>query len=498
MPSTRLSFCQDLSKKRHLPSIVRQLTVELEPLYYLIISYIIYVLIIYEILDACYVTDIFNSVINFCAADYNILTEDKTNYTYGWKEYNASYKPMYSFEKLYKAFQYRTASDLNGYPVVATYNSYWGGGYVYEMRGQKMYLQGNITLLQTNNWIDRNTRAVIVEFSVFNPNINLISVAEMIIEFLPTGTLVASARFYPINLFTSLSTFTLVCDAIYLLFIIYYTIQEIRQFYKKGRSYLLQFWTLVEWAIIIFSWTALGLFIYKLNMSNEVAAFFKKTNGYGYYKLQSIAFWNLVLNYLFAFSIALGTLKFLKIFRFNNKISYLGLTLGNCASELIGFCLVFVFILLGFVQLFYLNYEKNVLEFSSFIRSITTCFDILLGKFHVQSLMQIDSILGLIYYSIYNILVIFVLLTIFISIINDSFKKIRETTGKHEYDYNLVNFFRKKFSIKLNKVSNVSINNENANLTYRDHSSYFADQIDELLNLSNEVRNYCNLSYFLK
>ena len=55
--------------------------------------------------------------------------------------------------RIYDEFQYRTASELNWYPVIGTYNSYVGGGNVYEMRGQKSYLQGNLTLLQFNNWI---------------------------------------------------------------------------------------------------------------------------------------------------------------------------------------------------------------------------------------------------------------------------------------------------------------------------------------------------------
>ena len=78
---------------------------------------------------------------------------------------NNYYKPAYSWERVYHAFQYRTASELNGYPVIGTCNSYWGGSNVYEMRGKKSYLQGNLTLLQFNNWIDRQTRAVIIEFS---------------------------------------------------------------------------------------------------------------------------------------------------------------------------------------------------------------------------------------------------------------------------------------------------------------------------------------------
>ena len=124
-----------------------------------------------------------------------------------------------------------------------------GGGYIYEMSGQKAYLEGNLTLLQINNWFDRQTRAVIIEFSVFNPNVNLIVVSEITIEFLPTGTIVTLFRFDPINLFANLSLFQTICHIIYILFIIYYSIKEIRQIFKQGRAYLFQFWTLVEWLI---------------------------------------------------------------------------------------------------------------------------------------------------------------------------------------------------------------------------------------------------------
>ena len=98
-----------------------------------------------------------------------MLLFNQSNYSYNWDIYNSSFKPESSWDRIYHAFQYRSAAELNGYPVVGIYNSYWGGGYVYEMRGQKSYLQGNLTLLQKNKWIDRLTRAVIIEFSIFNP-----------------------------------------------------------------------------------------------------------------------------------------------------------------------------------------------------------------------------------------------------------------------------------------------------------------------------------------
>jgi hypothetical protein len=101
--------------------------------------------------------------ISFCVEDYNILNEDLTNYNYSWKLYNSSYKPEYKFERVYQAFQYSSASELDGFPVSGIDDLFSSGGYVFEMRGQISYLKGNLTLLEKYNWIDRQTRAIIVD-----------------------------------------------------------------------------------------------------------------------------------------------------------------------------------------------------------------------------------------------------------------------------------------------------------------------------------------------
>ena len=257
-------------------------------------------------------------------------------------------------------------------------------------------------LLQINNRIDRQTRAVKVEFSIFNPNINLICVAEIIVEFLPSGSILTSSRFDPINLFTNLSLFQIVCHITYMFFIIYFSIQEIRQFLNQGKTYLFKFWTLVEWSIIGFSWAAFALCFYRINASYEVGKFFKGTSGFGYFKLQEIAFWNLTLNYSLSFCMVLGTLKFLKIFSFNKEISYMASTLSNCRSELLSFGFIFLIVWIGFVQLFYLFFQRIIFEFSTIMRAMTTCFQIRLGKFQVQTLLEANPVFGSIFYFLYN------------------------------------------------------------------------------------------------
>ena len=110
--------------------------------------------------------------------------------------------------------------------------------------------------------------------------------------------------------------------------------------------------------------------------------------------MQKKAAWNLDLNYSFSFCMALRALKFLKVFSFNKEISFLASTLSNCPRELFCFAFMFLTVWLAFVQLFYLFFQKFILEFSTMMRSMTTCFQIMLGKFKVESLIQADTNFG--------------------------------------------------------------------------------------------------------
>jgi hypothetical protein len=63
------------------------------------------------------------------------------------------------------------------------------------------FYDGNISHLKEMQWIDRQTRAVFIKFSSFNPNINLIMVSTILVEFLPFGDILTTARFDHLNLF---------------------------------------------------------------------------------------------------------------------------------------------------------------------------------------------------------------------------------------------------------------------------------------------------------
>jgi hypothetical protein len=74
----------------------------------------------------------------------------------------------------------------------------------------------------------------------------------------------------------------------------------------------------------------------------------------------------------------------------------------------------------------YLIFNQNLEDYSSLIKSMASAFEIMIGKFSALQFMQSNYfILGPIIVSAYNSVILLFALNIFISIIIDSFDKVR-------------------------------------------------------------------------
>ena len=276
----------------------------------------------------------------------NIKSEETNNFGFGWSQFNQSYVPPTSYQSIYNAFQYQAAETLQTSTMNGKYLSYEGGGYVYELRGKLSFLQGNLTLLKKMSWIDRQTRAVIVEFSVYNPNINMIMVSKILVEFLESGSILTTATFDPLNLFNGISggltSFENISILIVILFICCFMFVQVKELLNVGlKEYASDFWSYIEWSIIITALISFVMFVLRILLAQEVLTFFKNTQGYGYINLHQVNACNQTLAYSLGLCSTMGSIKFLKMLRFNKNISFLGLTLKNCLGELLSFSFVF-------------------------------------------------------------------------------------------------------------------------------------------------------------
>ena len=95
---------------------------------------------------------------------------------------------------------------------------------------------------------------------------------------------------------------------------------------------------------------------------------------------------------------------------------------------------------------FYLNLlsyyfsRLNVIMITLYCRF--TLFRIVLGDFNFQDLEKANRVLGPIYFIMYVFFVFFVLLNMFLAIINDTYTEVKSDIGMKDGEFNMTDYFK--------------------------------------------------------
>ncbi|CAF3390976.1 unnamed protein product [Rotaria sp. Silwood1] len=316
----------------------------------------------------CRIPDMFRGTVRWCSSDYKIWTADRRLFQPGWT-LNAS-NISYS-QSIENAFKYRSSNEIDSYSHMTDHAFYDGGGYIYEFRGRLNDIKKNLTVLQQLSWIDRLTRAIFIQFSLYNPNAELFTSAIITVEFLVTSGLISSSRFDPFRFHNNLkgfsSVFHLICATIYLVLIIYLTLTEIQSLIRKKQAYFRVFWSYIEWSIIGCSWASVALVIWRYREMSRIGILFHKTNGMQYLNLELVASVDNYLTCLLGLCCCLAMIKLIGFFRFNRRLSVFNRTLQYAAKDLLYFSLQFSIIAFAFIALFYLLFTAAVQSCSTLL-----------------------------------------------------------------------------------------------------------------------------------
>jgi len=251
--------------------------------------------------------------------------------------------------------------------------------------------------------------------------------------------------------FTSLDQ--LIIALIYLLVVLYLTIVEVRSIFKLKMKYLFNFWSYVESGIIISSWTIFGIFLWRYNQMNSLAESFRQTNGSVYINLQLSIYVNDLLVYLFGFCSFFSTIKVLRFSRYNSRLALFGETLHKASKELFSFTIMFLIVFMAFVMLFYLLFVSKISSCSTFLQTTQMLFETILMKFDATEIYAANRFLGPMSFTLFIFFVVFVGMTMFISIINDSFQQIRnDQQYRNNEDYQILNMIWQRFLYFTSKI----------------------------------------------
>lgn len=126
-------------------------------------------------------------------------------------------------------------------------------------------------------------------------------------------------------------------------------------------------------------------------------------------------------------------------------MSLLNLTLAKSARQLLGFFMMSSFVFLGFASLFYLLFHSQIKKYATWLETATTCFLMFTLDFStVNEMRKISAFLAGLCVFLFVFLAIFLLSSMFISIIVDNFNLIRQDLLKKPNEIEMIQFIRTK------------------------------------------------------
>ncbi|XP_042324484.1 polycystin-2 isoform X2 [Sceloporus undulatus] len=352
------------------------------------------------------------------------------------------------------AWTYTSEKDLNGsshWGLIATYS---GGGYYQDLSRSKQETSDLIAGLKNNLWLDRGTRATFIDFSVYNANINLFCIIRLLVEFPPTGGLLTSWQFQPVKLIHYISAFDFflaACEIIFCLFIIYYVVEEILEIHIHRLFYFRNLWNCLDVLIIVLSVAAIGINVYRTSTVDRLLKELLE-NQNNFPDFEPLAYWQTQFNNIAAITTFFVWIKLFKFISFNQTMSQLSSTMSRCAKDVLGFAIMFFIIFIAYAQLAYLVFGTQVDNFSTFQDSIFTQFRILLGDFDFTEVEETNRILGQVYFTTFVFFMFFILLNMFLAIINDTYSEVKSDMAQQKSEMELSDLIKKEYTKAMVKL----------------------------------------------
>uniref|UniRef100_A0A0R3W376 PKD_channel domain-containing protein n=1 Tax=Taenia asiatica TaxID=60517 RepID=A0A0R3W376_TAEAS len=387
---------------------------------------------------SCSIPVDFAKQITTCYGVYSAANEDRSTFGPG----NSS------------AWVYTSANELQMGIHLGRVAAYGGGGYYLDLPQDKNAALKSVAELLQDLWVDRGTSAIFIHFTVYNPNVNLFCVVSLVAELPPTGGILINSDFRTVKLLRYVRTqdyVVLVFECFFLLFIVYYIAEEVIEVCNLGYKYFTKFWNLLDVLVVLLSCTCAGFNIYRtIRVKATLSSLLSNPNKYS--NFERLSYWEMQFNYAIGVLVFLVWIKIFKYVSFNKTMNQLNLTLANCAKDIAGFGVMFFIVFFAFAQLGYLAFGTQVSDFGTFATALLTLFRIILGDFDFQALQEAQSFFGPLYFLVYIFFVFFVLINMFIAIINDTYLEVKSNLLNQPSEFQMKAFFKQRLKEMRNRI----------------------------------------------
>ncbi|KAI8510759.1 hypothetical protein Bbelb_116750 [Branchiostoma belcheri] len=298
--------------------------------------------------------------------------------------------------------------DSNSYgmdvPVVGTHATYWDGGYFVTVTNTTpAAVLATVSQLEPSGWIDRYTRAVFVEMTVYNPHANLFSVVSLLTEFTAMGKAYPRVDITTVRLYRFQTPWAWVVvgfQGVFIIFTLYFVFRELDLILKLRSLYLKTFWGCVELGLALLSLAEVGVMLYTLYIVLDFQSkpgTNKEPAERPFEKYRRAAYWDQINTYVLGCLVCVGTLKLLHLLR---------------------------------RQFAFLVFGPTEEGFSPFVATVESMFTILLGKFY--ELSDAKTVMGPLFTFTFITFFQWVILTMVVAILDGAIHEVAEQNSQQK------------------------------------------------------------------
>ncbi|CAF1487008.1 unnamed protein product [Rotaria magnacalcarata] len=414
--------------------------------------------------NSCRVHRRVKHVITHCRDDYNWIDDDTKDYTPRWEQVLNKTAAKMSDEtndgkqRCRTPWCYQSSARTKSGPMKAVYKTYKGGGYVVSLGRTCEKARTLITELRSQNWLDQLTRGVIIDFSLYNANVNLFVAVTLSFEMTSMGSVIQDYQIKIFRLYDHIGGYGIIVylfEFLFVVFTIYSAIHETLSIIKLRREYFDKFWNIISFVTAVFSVTAIGMYGTKKTLTRLAIRSLRKTDMGEFVNFNAIGSFDEVYSYIVALVTFFTMLKFLKLLRFNKRMGMLSKSLHYAQKDLSSFGFVFIIFMVAYAHMGFGLFGRSLQSYKSFFTALTTCFRMLLGEINAPDMLAVSRVYGSFYFLSFIILVFVALLSIFLTILNDSFAHVKRELAASQQKNEMVDFmwstFRKVAGINKKK-----------------------------------------------
>jgi len=295
-----------------------------------------------------------------------------------------------------------------------------------------------VNLLQSNSWLSEDTRALIVDTALFDQESNLFSSIRQLLEFPPVGAGNVEASLVSVNTVRLFQYVTkgdmavLGLEVVVMVFVLYYTVVELIEMRNKGFKNFRELWNWVDWANLALLYAVIILrgLSWKVIRDSNFSSL-----QVTYVDFPTLVDWSNNEVNLIAFNFFLIYFKIFKYLSHVPRMDAILVTVSSCAFDLALFMVMAVIFLLGFVASFTYCFGPYLSDYATAGATLSMLMRMLLGDFNYPELQGANPIMAPILFYLYICYIFFILLNMFLAIINDSYAEVKANQTEEDLLY---------------------------------------------------------------